>query len=202
MIRLATKDDQDVVIAIAKNVGLFEPEELVFLEEMFNKWLEGDLGENSKWIVASKGGVVIGTAYFAPEQFAYGTWNVYFIAVEPDKQRSGIGADLMDYIEKVLATQGERVLIVETLAFHALKKQENSTCDKAITKSLASLNFIKLVMIKSLLVSRLHNFFRRTLQMSSPFIYRDNTIIKLKHYIRHCKPNSFAFRHYERSEAI
>lgn len=122
MIRLATKDDQDVVIAIAKNVRLFEPEELVFLEEMFNKWLEGDLGENSKWIVASKGGVVIGTAYFAPEQFANGTWNVYFIAVEPDKQRSGIGADLMDYIEKVLATQGERVLIVETSSLPRLEK--------------------------------------------------------------------------------
>ncbi len=125
MIRAATKNDQDAILAIAKNIGLFEPEELSSLEEMFSAWVEGNLGEHPKWVVVSEAGSVTGTAYFAPEQFAYGTWNVYFIAVAPDSQRGGIGGTLMRHIEETLTNQGERVLIVETSSLPELEKARN-----------------------------------------------------------------------------
>lgn len=114
MIRPAKKNDKDAILSIAKHIKLFEPDELISLEEMFNAWLVGNFGEHSKWIVFTEADNVTGTAYYATEQFAHGTWNVYFIAVGPDKQRNGIGSALMRYIEESLTNQGERVLIVET----------------------------------------------------------------------------------------
>jgi len=56
----------------------------------------------------------IAVAYFTPEQMASGTWNLYLIAVHADHQGSGIGTQLITYVENFLRSQGERILIVET----------------------------------------------------------------------------------------
>ncbi len=56
----------------------------------------------------------MGVAYFAPEPYAYGTWNLYFIAVHPDRQGEGRGATLLRHVEQTLAARGARVLLVET----------------------------------------------------------------------------------------
>lgn len=44
-----------------------------------------------------------------------GTWNFLSIGVEPSKQGRGVGAKMMAHLEAMLATQGERVLLVETM---------------------------------------------------------------------------------------
>lgn len=46
---------------------------------------------------------------------AQGTWNLYLIAVHPDRQREGRGAALLQHVEDKLLAQGERVLLVETM---------------------------------------------------------------------------------------
>jgi ribosomal protein S18 acetylase RimI-like enzyme len=43
-----------------------------------------------------------------------GTWNLYLIAVHPDRQRQGRGKALIAHVEQLLAARGERVLLVET----------------------------------------------------------------------------------------
>ncbi len=43
-----------------------------------------------------------------------GTWNLYLIAVHPDHQRLGRGTALLEYIERLLAQRGQRILLVET----------------------------------------------------------------------------------------
>jgi len=43
-----------------------------------------------------------------------GTWNRYLIAVHPDVQGTGVGTAMLHHIEQLLATRGERVLLVET----------------------------------------------------------------------------------------
>ncbi|NET59822.1 MAG: GNAT family N-acetyltransferase, partial [Symploca sp. SIO2E6] len=53
-------------------------------------------------------------AYYAPEPYTEGTWNLYFIAVHPSRQGEGIGTKLLYYIEQMLAGQGDRLLLVET----------------------------------------------------------------------------------------
>lgn len=111
MIRLATLDDQQALMAIAKAINLFTPPELEALGEMLAGYFEGD--SDSFWITYDDG-EPRGVAYCAPEVYADGVWNLYFIAVHPDYQGQGIGGKMLRYVEKMLAERGDRLLLVET----------------------------------------------------------------------------------------
>ncbi len=113
MIRSATPDDKKALMAIADAVGLFSPQELSELRGMLSEYFDGNLGSNHFWIVYDDG-EPIGVAYYAPEPYTYGTWNLYFIAVHPDRQGEGCGAKLLQYLEQTLRARGERLLLVET----------------------------------------------------------------------------------------
>lgn len=56
----------------------------------------------------------VAIAYCAPERLTAGTYNLYLIAVHEDLQGKGIGSEMMDYIEGLLKSKGNRVLLVET----------------------------------------------------------------------------------------
>ena len=113
MIRPATPNDKKALMAIANAIGLFSPQELEELGGMLAEYFDGNLGQDHFWSVYDDGEPV-GVAYYAPEQYTYGTWNLYFIAVHPDRQGEGLGGQLLRYVEQMLAERGERLLLVET----------------------------------------------------------------------------------------
>ncbi len=108
-IRSVRADDLPFLIDVVNASGLFPGE---MLTDMIGDSLDD---ENSLhyWLtyVTDK---PVAVAYFAPEQMTPGTWNLYLIAVHADHQGSGIGAKLMEHIERFLVLNGERLLIVET----------------------------------------------------------------------------------------
>ena len=115
MIRFATPDDKKAIMAIAEAIGLFTPPEFEELGGMLTEYFNDNLGSDHFWTVCDDGnGVPIGVAYYAPELYADGTWNLYFIAVHPERQGKGYGEKLVNYIEQTLAARGERLLLVET----------------------------------------------------------------------------------------
>lgn len=113
MIRSATPDDINAIMAIANAVVLFTSEELEELGGMLTEYFESNLEGEQFWITYDDD-KPIGTAYYAPEPYAYGTWNLYFIAVHPDRQGEGCGGKLLQYVEETLTQRGERLLLVET----------------------------------------------------------------------------------------
>ena len=112
MIRPATPDDKKALMAIADAIGLFSPQEEE-LGGMLAAYFDGNLGSDHFWITYDDGEPV-GVAYYAPEQYADGTWNLYFIAVHPDRQGEGLGGKLLRYVEQTLTERGDRILLVET----------------------------------------------------------------------------------------
>ncbi|MDJ0735208.1 MAG: GNAT family N-acetyltransferase [Nostocaceae cyanobacterium] len=113
MIRRATLDDKEALMAIADAIGLFTPQEFSELGGMLAEYFDGNLGSDHFWITYDDGEPV-GVAYYAPEPYADGTWNLYFIAVHPHHQGQGYGGKLLQYIEQKLVARGERLLLVET----------------------------------------------------------------------------------------
>lgn len=113
MIRLATSGDIDALLALAEATGLFQSHELEDLNGMMREHLSGDDDGDNVWIVDDDG-ELLGAAYYAPESFAEGVWNLYFIGVHPTHQGKGRGTALLSYVEDALTTKGERILLVET----------------------------------------------------------------------------------------
>ena len=112
MIRSAASDDVVAVLALAEATGLFEPHELEDFGGMISEHLEGQ-SEHDFWVVDDDG-ELLGAAYYAPEAFSDGVWNLYFIGVHPSHQGKGRGSALLSYVEKTLQAQGDRLLLVET----------------------------------------------------------------------------------------
>lgn len=112
MIRPTTPDDTEALIALTDAIG-FQPNEIEYLRELLVGYFSGNLGPDHFWVTDDDGGPV-GVAYYAPEPMTEGTWNLYLIAVRPDRQGQGRGASLLRYVEQTLTARGERVLLVET----------------------------------------------------------------------------------------
>jgi GNAT superfamily N-acetyltransferase len=109
LIRLTIETDFDTLIALATASGLFEPDQTEILAGMLRS-----PNENDVWFTDDDGSGPVGVAYMAPEKMTYGTWNLYWIAVHPDRQRNGRGKAILDHVENWLIGRGERILLVET----------------------------------------------------------------------------------------
>lgn len=114
MIRPTTPNDTAALIALADATGLFEPNQLEEVGEMLADYFGGSSGSDHFWITDDDEDGPVGVAYCAPEPMTDGTWNLYLIAVRPDRQGQGRGATLLRYVEQTLTARGERVLLVET----------------------------------------------------------------------------------------
>ncbi len=122
MIRAIAPDDTTAVMALAEAIGLFTPQELEALGGMLSEYFDGNLSKDCFWIVYDDHRGPVGTAYCAPEAYASGTWNLYFIAVHPSHQGKGYGGKLLEYVETTLAERGERLLLVETSGLPELER--------------------------------------------------------------------------------
>ena len=108
-IRPLVPGDLDAAKAVIDATGLFPSE---MLDGMVAGYFSGE-ADQDVWLTYDDGGPVA-VAYYAPERMSSGTWNLYLIAVHPDRQGHGVGAALMRHVEQALALRGERVLLVET----------------------------------------------------------------------------------------
>lgn len=113
MIRPTTLDDTAAVLGLAVASGLFPADATDEVAGVLAGALSGELGPDHVWLTDDDGGPV-GVAYYAPERMTEGTWNLYMLAVHPDRQRQGRGAALVRHVERELARRGARLLLIET----------------------------------------------------------------------------------------
>ncbi len=120
MIRLTTPNDINALISLATATGLFEPNQTEELAQMLDQYFHSESENQDLWFTDDDHGVV-GVAYVAPERMTEGTWNLYLIAIHPDRQRQGRGVALLRHVEKVLTDRGKRLLLVETSSLESFE---------------------------------------------------------------------------------
>lgn len=116
-VRDVAPGDRDSVAGLALDNAMFGVDELDGVLDAFDASLDGSL-LNHRWLVAAQAdGAIAGAAYVAPEPFADRLWNLYFLAVRPDRHGAGVGTHLIARVEGDLVALGEaaaRILVVET----------------------------------------------------------------------------------------
>lgn len=156
MIRSATSNDVVAVLALAKATGLFEPHELEGFGGLLSEHLEGE-SKTDFWVVDDENGLR-GAAYYAPETFSEGVWNLYFIGVHPTYQGKGRGSALLNYVEKALKEQGERLLLVETSGLNSFEQtrtfyRKNGYDEEARIRDFYKLGDDKVIFRKALTIA-------------------------------------------------
>ena len=109
MIRSTIAADFDSLMALATASGLFEADQTDILAAMLRSPDENDI-----WFTDEDSGVPVGVAYLAPEKMTYGTWNLFWIAIDPKYQRQGRGRAMLSHIQNWLVKKKQRLLLVET----------------------------------------------------------------------------------------
>jgi ribosomal protein S18 acetylase RimI-like enzyme len=113
MIRSIVHNDTAALLALAKAALPFEPTEIEELSNLLEHHFDPEVKSRDFWFVDDDNGLV-SVAYVAPERMTQGTWNLYLIAVHPDRQQQGRGTAILLHVEQMLAKRGERLLLVET----------------------------------------------------------------------------------------
>ncbi len=98
---------------ITTKTGRFNQLELTCVEELWNIFHDkGKEASEYTFVVAKENDEVLGYACFRPHALTQGTFDLYWIAVDPDAQGHGVGKSLLQYIEgEVLQAKGYLVLI-------------------------------------------------------------------------------------------
>ena len=109
-IRVINKGDLDELKTVIDTSGLFPPD---LLDGMMSDFFINPETQDI-WLTKLINEKPVAIAYCAPERLTAGTYNLYLIAVHKDLQGKGIGRELMSYIENLLSSAGNRILLVET----------------------------------------------------------------------------------------
>ena len=97
---------------LVAGTGLFRPAEVATAGELLDEALDGD--DDYRFVGAFEGTDLVGYACWGPTPGTEGTHDLYWIVVDRQQQRSGVGSRLLEHVEQQLRADRCRLLVVET----------------------------------------------------------------------------------------
>ena len=113
-IRYSRKKDRPQILSILSQTKFFHQGELQVAQEVLDEALQHGPKGHYQSFVAVIDKKIAGWICFGPTPCTIGTFDIYWIAVDPDKQRAGIGKSLMDFGTKLIKMRNGRLIVVET----------------------------------------------------------------------------------------
>ena len=110
-LRSVRASDRAAVEQITRSSGLFREDEIPVAVEVFDAAAAGDPSYTA--LAAEIDGRVAGWICWGPTPCTLGTWDLYWMAVDPSLQGSGVGTALIREMEHRLAGLA-RMIVVET----------------------------------------------------------------------------------------
>ena len=98
--------------ALTRATGLFREEEVATAVELLDDSLAGD--DDYRFVGAFDGTGLVGYACWGPTPGTAATNDLYWIVVDPARQRGGIGSQLLNAVEERLRASRQRLVVVET----------------------------------------------------------------------------------------
>lgn len=107
-------EDREAVRQIISATAFFRQDELDVALELVDARLEKGEDSGYSFLFAEQGGAVLGYACYGPIACTIGSYDLYWIAVDPAHQRAGIGRKLVHEVEQRIRNAGGRHIYIET----------------------------------------------------------------------------------------
>ncbi len=115
MIVSAVKADGPQIRDIAARAGVFSPEEVECVADLWEEYLSvGPVVGGYNFLVDRDGERVLGFSCYGPRDLTSGVFDLYWIAVDSTAHRNGVGRKLLNATEEAVRQAGGRMLIAET----------------------------------------------------------------------------------------
>ena len=112
--RKLRRDDIPRLEEILEATGAFTDAEVAVAVELLETVINDPLQQDYEVAVADIGDRVAGYVLFGPVPLTEGNYELYWIAVDPGTQGSGVGRRLMTHVEDQVRQRGARMLCLET----------------------------------------------------------------------------------------
>mgnify|MGYP005850417519 CR=1 FL=1 len=114
MIEVPERGDIEAVIGIVERAGVFGPMDVDCVRELLDDYYRLPDHGGYHWLVYRREGQVVGMACYGPTPLTEGTFDLYWLATDPQAQRGGIGRALIEAVEAGVRSRGGRLIVVET----------------------------------------------------------------------------------------
>ena len=113
-IRSMTSKDKSALGSILQHTPEFTPAEVVLADEVISDYLFNPTESGYFILVAEIDSSIRGYICYGPTPITEGTWDIYWLAVDPGTQGQGIGRKLMQAAEEKIHKARGRLILVET----------------------------------------------------------------------------------------
>jgi D-alanine-D-alanine ligase len=115
MISIPNKMDGAKIHAISVNISIFSREEVECVDELWGEYIaKGPEISGYTFLVEKQEGNILGYVCFGPRSLTSGTFDLYWIAVDPSARRCGVGRMLLAACEQAVRDLQGRLIVLET----------------------------------------------------------------------------------------
>ncbi len=125
MIRFMEKEDKPAVMQIIHKSDVFTEEEIRVAEELIDKYLTFSEQKDYLVIVAEQNEKIFGYLCYGHTDLTEGTYDLYWIATDPDVRGKGFGRALINRLEENIKKENGRMIIIETSSQPVYMKARN-----------------------------------------------------------------------------
>lgn len=109
-----TPEDIEAVRAIVSSSGFFSESEIEVAAELVEERLSKGLASGYHFLFSEEGDVMLGYACYGPIPCTVASWDLYWIAVQPDLRGRGMGRRILDLVEREIGKLGGKRVYVDT----------------------------------------------------------------------------------------
>lgn len=112
--REVREQDREAISHILVSAGNFNPEEIEIALELLDDFNRLGTASGYNFIFAEVDDLTVGYICYGPIPLTASSFDIYWIAVLPDRQSLGIGATLMKSCEQAIAADGGHAIYIDT----------------------------------------------------------------------------------------